>query len=278
MKEKATYTQAGELGGLELLRANYHRHIFSRHSHAGYTIGVIESGAQRFYRTGGNHIAPRNTIILVNADEIHSGCAASEGGWTYRAMYPLPQQIEEVLSGLPQRQSGAPYFPEPVVRDPALAWQLDTLIRTLEASDNRLLRESLVYHALTQLVMRHARSGGEPGRLPLAPARLSLAKEFLDDHPSADISLRELASLAGLSPHHLVRQFKRYYGLPPHAYQVQARLRLARQLLHGNTTLAEVAAASGFHDQSHMHRHFRKTFGTTPGRYAQQVRRGRWQR
>ena len=278
MKEKATYTQAGELGGLELLRANYHRHIFSRHSHAGYTIGVIESGAQRFYRTGGNHIAPRNTIILVNADEIHSGCAASEGGWTYRAMYPLPQQIEEVLSGLPQRQSGAPYFPEPVVRDPALAWQLDTLIRTLEASDNRLLRESLVYHALTQLVMRHARSCGEPGRLPLAPARLSLAKEFLDDHPSADISLRELASLAGLSPHHLVRQFKRYYGLPPHAYQVQARLRLARQLLHGNTTLAEVAAASGFHDQSHMHRHFRKTFGTTPGRYAQQVRRGRWQR
>ncbi|TQV65999.1 AraC family transcriptional regulator [Exilibacterium tricleocarpae] len=275
MTEKATYRYAAELGGLELLQADYRRQTFSRHSHEGYTIGVIESGAQQFYRTGGNHIAPRNSIILVNADEIHSGCAASAGGWAYRAMYPLPEQMDAVLSEQPQRLAGTPYFPEPVVQDPALAWQLDMLIRTLETSTNRLQRESMVYTLLAQLVLRHARSRGDPAPVVLAPPRLQLAKAFLDEHPAADTSLTELSALAGLSPYHLVRQFKQYFGLPPHAYQIQARLRFAKTLIRQRKSLAAAAVEAGFHDQSHMHRHFKKALGTTPGQYALQHRQRR---
>ena len=51
-KESASFHLANELGGLELLDAKYTHQNFSRHSHEGYTIGVIEKGAQRFYRTG----------------------------------------------------------------------------------------------------------------------------------------------------------------------------------------------------------------------------------
>ncbi len=60
-------------------------------------MGVIERGAQSFYRTaGGNHIAPQDSIILVNADEVHTGHSAVEGGWAYKAMYPLPEQFATV--------------------------------------------------------------------------------------------------------------------------------------------------------------------------------------
>lgn len=79
-KEIATFKIAQELGGLELLDAKYEKQNFSRHSHEGYTIGVIEKGAQQFFRTGGNHIAPQDSIILVNADEVHNGHSATEGG------------------------------------------------------------------------------------------------------------------------------------------------------------------------------------------------------
>ena len=91
-KEIATFKIAQELGGLELLDAKYEKQNFSRHSHEGYTIGVIEKGAQQFFRTGGNHIAPQDSIILVNADEVHNGHSASEGGWEYKAMYPDEQE------------------------------------------------------------------------------------------------------------------------------------------------------------------------------------------
>ena len=69
-REQVDYLHLEELGGLEMLKASYFQQEFSRHVHEGFCIGVIEEGAQRFYRTGGNHVAPQGDIILVNADEV----------------------------------------------------------------------------------------------------------------------------------------------------------------------------------------------------------------
>ena len=94
-REQADYLHVRELGGLELLKAHYHQTQFSKHTHEGYCIGVIEEGAQSF-RTGQLHVAPKGDIILVNADEIHTGSSAVESGWRYRAIYPTPEMLAEV--------------------------------------------------------------------------------------------------------------------------------------------------------------------------------------
>ncbi|MNW06617.1 transcriptional activator FtrA [compost metagenome] len=60
--------------------------------------------------------------------------------------------------------------------------------------------------------------------------------------------------------------------MPPHAYQIQARLRKGRQLLKAGNGVLETALACGFHDQSHFHRHFRKSIGVTPGDYVKSLR------
>ena len=134
IKEQAKFQIAEEFGGLELLDAQYETQNFSRHSHEGYTVGVIERGAQSFYRTGGNHIAPQDSIILVNADEVHTGHSAVEGGWAYKAMYPLPEQFATVAKEI-GANTGAPYFPQAVVYDPELASQLRLVFETLEKSN-----------------------------------------------------------------------------------------------------------------------------------------------
>ncbi|ACA87409.1 AraC family transcriptional regulator [Shewanella woodyi] len=267
-KEVAEFTHVKELGGIELLSASYHKQNFSRHSHEGYTVGVIESGAQRFYRTGGNHIAPQNSIILVNADEVHNGCSAAENGWSYRAMYPLPEQFSQLNQELGLASKGAPYFPEPVVYDKPMAEMLRMMFHTLDTSDNRLLRETLLYSAMMKLISRHSRTKAEPSKPAAAQTQLLLVKEFLDDYPSIDISLEELATLAGLSPFYLIKQFQKKYGLPPHAYQIQSRIRLAKQKIKEGYKLMDVALECGFHDQSHLSRHFKRTMGVTPGKYA----------
>ncbi|MFC1234102.1 AraC family transcriptional regulator [Vibrio sp. F74] len=266
-KERADYKITEELGGLEILDAKYEKQNFSRHSHEGYTIGLIETGAQRFYRTGGHHIAPKNTIILVNADEVHSGHSASEGGWAYRAMYPLPQQLEQITKELYLPSYGAPYFPKAVVSDPDLASQLRLVFNTLDSSNNRLLRESLIYSTLVKLMGKHAKSKLALSTEVKTQKQLLLVKEFLDDLPQADVSLSELAKLSSLSPYHLVRSFQKEFGLPPHAYQIQSRLRLARKLLKKGHTISDTAQECGFHDQSHFHRHFKNANGYTPGQY-----------
>ncbi|MEC4728947.1 AraC family transcriptional regulator [Shewanella sp. D64] len=269
-REVAEFTHAKELGGIELLNASYHKQNFSRHSHEGYTVGVIESGAQRFYRTGGNHIAPQNSIILVNADEVHNGCSAAEGGWSYRAMYPLPEQLSQLNKELGLPANSPPYFPEPVVHDKPMADILRMMFHTLDTSENRLLRESVLYSTMIKLMTRHSRSKIEVPQQAAALIQLELVKQFLDDHPSADTSLEELAKLAGLSPFYLIKQFQIKCGLPPHAYQIQSRVRLAKQKIKQGYKLLDVAQECGFHDQSHLNRHFKRTMGVTPGQYAKE--------
>lgn len=268
--EKAEFTLAQELGGIELLDASYQKQNFSRHSHEGYTVGVVDTGALKFFRTGSNHLAPQNSIILVNADEVHNCCSATENGWSYRAMYPLPEQFTSINQELGLASTGAPYFPDAVVDDKPMADMLRMTFMTLKESDNRLLRESLVYSTMIKLMVRHSKHKGEHQTQASARPQLALVKQFLDDQANANISLEELAVLAGLSPFYLIKQFQRTFGLPPHAYQIQARVRLAKKLIRCGNKLLDVAQACGFHDQSHLNRHFKRTMGITPGQYAKE--------
>lgn len=269
-KESAKFQLAQELGGLELIDAKYKHQNFSRHSHEGYTVGVIQKGAQRFFRNGGNHIAPEDSIILVNAEQVHNGQSASEHGWEYKAMYPLPKQFSSLTDGI-SHEAMVPYFPEPVVYDPEMAQQLRLVFDTLENSDNRLLRETLVYGTLVKLMARHAKKYTVNEEKSRNQRQLMLAKEFIDDFPQADVSLAELAKLANLSPYHFARSFQKEFCFSPHSYQIQARLRYAMTLMKQGHRLSDVAQESGFHDQSHLHRHFKRAMGVTPKQYKQSL-------
>lgn len=271
-REQASFMHVDELGGLGVLQATYRRQTFSRHSHEGFCVGVIDDGAQRFYRTGGEHVAPLGSIILVNADDIHTGSAASEDGWSYQAMYPTPELLAFLSRDLKTGAGATPYFPSPVVHDVGLAGQLRLAFSLLRSDENRLLKETMVFSALTWLMLRHGKSRIEPAPQSKAQRQVTQVKAFLDDFPEADISLLELAERVALSPYYLLRQFQLVTGLPPHAYQIQARLRKARQMLKAGHGVLDSALSSGFHDQSHFHRHFRKSMGITPGDYVKSLK------
>ena len=109
-------------------------------------------------------------------------------------------------------------------------------------------------------------------RLPLPPrpglAALARARDALHDSLAEDVSTDDLAAIAGLSRFHFCRAFARVYGLPPHAYQLQLRLAEAKRWLAAGEPPAQVAAAVGFADQSHLNKRFKGAFGITPGRFA----------
>lgn len=76
-----------------------------------------------------------------------------------------------------------------------------------------------------------------------------------------------VASVIGLSREGFIRQFSRQIGMSPHAFRLMQRLNEARLLLRRGETIAAVAAETGFADQSHLGRQFRRVFGATPGAY-----------
>ncbi len=80
-------------------------------------------------------------------------------------------------------------------------------------------------------------------------------------------SVGEAARRAGMSREGYTRRFRKHHGVPPHAFGLQERLNEARGLLRAGESIAAVAADTGFADQSHFGRCFRRAFGVTPGRY-----------
>ncbi len=263
------YSCANDLGGLELLDAKFHNHTFSRHVHEGYCINVIESGAQRFYRSGANHIAPQNSIVLVNADQVHDGHKAAENGWSYRAMYPTPELLSNVSLELQGAKSDAPWFPQAVVDDGFMANKLRELFALLSQSNNTLARETLYLSTMLQLISRHAKQTKRLLPLTHEPNVVRRMREYLDEHFAENVSMQTLADSAELSPFYLARLFNKTVGLPPHAYQVQRRVHKAKQLLRSESRykLSDVAVECGFSDQSHLNRHFKRALGVTPGAY-----------
>ncbi len=90
--------------------------------------------------------------------------------------------------------------------------------------------------------------------------------------PEHDFSLSELAATAHLSQWHFLRQFKKHVGFSPHAWLIQSRILKAQKLLRQGISISEVSQRCSFSDQSHFTRHFKNTFGITPGGYIRSLK------
>ncbi len=108
----------------------------------------------------------------------------------------------------------------------------------------------------------------------LAPAVRRRILEIMDRQPHARLTIDTLAREAGLSPAHFARAFKESIGRAPHQHLLNLRLERARYLLdHPEVTLSDVAMRTGFADQAHFTRFFKRQFGVTPGAFARARRR-----
>jgi AraC family transcriptional regulator len=152
------------------------------------------------------------------------------------------------------------------LRDPRiehLGWALKAELET-GRPEERLFVESLG----TALVAHLLRQYG----LVAAPPRQGLSKwqrrrvvEYIDAHLDADLSLIQLAAIAGIGTTHFKMLFKQSLGLSVHQYVIRRRVEHARQLLlQGDRTIAEVALDSGFAHQSHLARWMQQLLGVTP--------------
>jgi AraC-like DNA-binding protein len=113
----------------------------------------------------------------------------------------------------------------------------------------------------------------ERKRTPLTSWQLRRVTDFIEDNCTRSIRLQELAELVALSQTYFSHAFKASTGVPPHQWQMSARIRRVQELLlSGDTPLTEVAAETGFSDQAHFTRTFRRIVGETPAAW-QRARR-----
>jgi len=248
------------------------RVCYAPHSHVEWSMGVITSGASSFCYGEKQYAITQGTQVFINPDKIHS-CNPVPGEhapWSYIMFYvdatwlaalryqlgllekPLWQDMDVDRDSSPTLTAGAQAL---------VARLVDECVPV--ADKEAAIRE--YFSTVMQTLSALSPSSGEPKQAP--PSTLAALARYLDEHCSEELSLDTLSEWAGCSTSHLVRSFRRYFGLTPHAYQLNRRIQLGRKALRKGEPIADVAYKVGFADQPHFQRAFKKRVAATPGQY-----------
>lgn len=259
-----THVLAAPLGGVTLTRSSG-GHAFCRHWHDAYCFGLIDSGAQRWVGRCGRVAGYEGDIINTNPGEVHDGEPLGAPSRTWRMVSVAPHVMAMLSSPAPSRGE----MRIPVIRDAELAAILRRLFEAIERwsvaprPDLVLACEEALTAASVLLLTRHGTAPPIAGHTGSA----RVVRDFLADDPAHAPSLRMLAGLAGMSRFQLLRAFTREFGAPPLRWLQSLRAERARVLIRRGESLAAAAVVSGFADQSHMTRTFRRMYGYTPGQW-----------
>lgn len=250
-------------GVREVLHARFHTHAYPPHTHGSWTVILLDEGDIQFTLDGRPAGSSTTTVAVLPPHVVHDGRAGTTGGFAKRVLYLDETFLGEDVIGHA--------VDAPTLRDGPLRDALASVHTTLGQPGDELHAETLLTVSSNRLQMRLGRRPMSPE--PPIPHLAEATRALLDEHVRRGITLHDIAGRVHASPGHVVRTFTSTFAISPHRYLVGRRIELARTLLLDGWPTADAATATGFHDQAHFTRHFRRHVGITPGRY-QGSRRG----
>lgn len=239
---------------------------YAPHTHDSFSIGIVDGGHSVFTLAQHSQAIFPGDVILVRAGDVHSCNPADLQRWSYRMFHLETSWLADLLEQTATTRGLLARIPSQVLRSPlALQW-LDRMTQALDTGQADLQGE---VRLCLQEVMRLCAAASPPAldNCPGQDDGLQRAHDFLLAHCRDRVSLATLAALAGTSRYQLIRQFRRRFGLTPHALQLDMKIRQARTLLQQGVSAVHAAHDTGFADQSHFHRAFKSRVAATPLQY-----------
>ena len=274
---RPTLSSAARWSGLAIEDHSIPACVVARHTHVENFLHVVLRGSAKYeVLTGGRTLrfaaVPGTTFILPRGtvDEV------SWGGPIHRiavAIHPslLVKALDETADESDIELTEHWNVTDPHIMAVLLAMRTDLA----EGSPaGRLYGESLAnalaVYLLNRYTVRHTPvtyRGGLPGY------RLKRVLDYIGDNLRDDLSLSQLASVVGMSPHYFAELFRKSTGQTPHQYVLLQRIERAKQRLRDpDRSVIEVGLDAGFQNPSHFARAFRKLVGTSPSRFQAEMR------
>jgi AraC family transcriptional regulator len=205
------------------------------------------------------------TLAFHPPDEVHSERFDDMEVWSFN--------VEMKPTWLARMQNHVPLFDQ--AKDFHNSPLAGTALRLYQEFRQWDEFSALIVEGQVMEILGSAARAARRGSAQSAPRWLAQVREVLHDRLVCPPTLGELAALAGVHPVHLASAFRRHCHCSVGEYLRQQRVEFAsRRLLTSKDTLAEIALAAGFFDQSHFSRTFKRVTGLTPAAFRQIGRRG----
>lgn len=251
------------LAFVEMRCASRSSSCYSTHSHDEFSLGMIDQGQAIYKNQGQQHHIGAGATVTINPGDAHS-CNPQQGSWSYRMLFIDSHWLGNLQTQLFAKPVGDYWGFEQHYLTTSKPQDFDQLYLALLNGNSPLEAETLLMEYCQGLFAQPAVTLASAGAKKLQPV-----KDRIMDGLELNLPLAEYCQLADLSPHHLIRSFKKSYGQSPHAYQLDQRIKRAKLLLKQGQALADVANSLGFADQSHFQRNFKKRTAVTPRQYQQ---------
>lgn len=239
---------------------------YARHSHEVFSIGAITSGRSTYLHEKTRHTISTGTVVLMNPGEVHACNPIDDQPWSYVMLYVDAHWLAGIQhAGECGTNSGFQPIAATHTQLPALFnGLLELYARLLDPGIELLAKQEAAIHFFSRV----QQSLGSLVSLPkTANRRVERVAEYIDEHFRHPIRLEDMCEAASLSEAYLIRAFEQRYHMTPHAYLTNRRVQHAQTQLRDGTSIAAIAQQSGFADQAHLQRVFKKHLAATPGQY-----------
>ncbi|WP_068635546.1 AraC family transcriptional regulator [Thauera butanivorans] len=238
---------------------------YAPHAHAEWSLGAIVGGESSFVCGRRSYHVEAGTLVLINPESVHA-CNPVEGRpWAYLMLYVDANWLAGLRCrlGFARTRVWEDLSPD-VSREPAVFDAFTGLAACLlDPALSASAKNARLVAFLAGLMPRLSARGA--ARKP--PAQLRAVADYLDAHCAEEVSIDALCRQAGLSPGHLIRCFKQHFRLTPHAYAINRRVQLGQRALRRGQPIADAALESGFADQPHFQRVFKRLLAAMPRQY-----------
>lgn len=264
--QSASFKQSTLLPWIELRIANQSTACYDAHSHDEFSFGIIQQGRAQYRNRQQEHRIGTGDIVTINPSDVHS-CNPERGKWSYSMLFVDALELGEVQADILQSSRQPSHFDyQPFAadcsRDKTVKHRYVQLFQSLNQESNPLRAQSCLYDFVeTAFSLNCDQSIGS------SPPSLRRIKEALLDDIRGDHQLSQLATEVEMSRYQFLRAFKHQFGLPPHAYLMDEKIKRAKVMLKKGLAISDVAYTLGFSDQAHFHRHFKKRLAVTPKYY-----------
>ena len=272
LSNRFNFQKAGHSSGITVLNAVMSDFSYGKHAHEELAIGVTTEGVQEFFCDGQTYRSYPGDIILFNPDEVHTGNPGTGAVLKYTMLYLDPDKLYPLIECASDKAIEDFRIPRTHFKDPALrSMLLEISCRSRESASFSTLEQEHALYALATQISKILGSFQLNGWTNRKDAFLMVVRDYIHDHIEDDITIDDLSHVANISKYHLIRIFRRQFGLTPHKYIMNHRINKVRNALKSGVSATQVAHEFGFFDTSHLNRHFKQAYGVTPKQYQAQI-------